>query len=106
MPLFEVEFVQAVRDPLIRQNNLQMGTLVANRELVNMDAPHTSSKRHFEIALPEGMTYRTGDYLAVLPLKPPENVDRALRRFGLTYDAQIVIHARPGVQTFSPPISR
>jgi cytochrome P450/NADPH-cytochrome P450 reductase len=103
MPLFEVEFVQGIRDPLLRQNNLQMGTLVENRELVNMAAaPQSRSKRHFEIALPEGMTYRTGDYLAVLPLSPPDNVDRALRRFGLSYDAQIVIHSGAGVQTFFP----
>jgi len=102
MHQLKIEFVHRVRDPLIRQNNLQIGTLVANRELVNMAAPHARSKRHFEIALPEGMTYRTGDYLAVLPLNPADNVDRALRRFGLPYDAQIVIHANPAVQTFFP----
>ena len=67
-----------------------------------MRAPNARSKRHFEIALPDGMTYRTGDYLAVLPLNPPDNVDRALRRFGLTYDAQLQIHAAPGLETFFP----
>jgi len=35
-------------------------------------------------------------------MNPPEVVDRTLRRFGLPYDAQIVIHAGPGVQTFFP----
>lgn len=102
LPVLEVEFIQGVRDPLIRQHNLQMGTLVDNRELVNMAAPGATSKRHFEVALPDGMTYRTGDYLAVLPLNPPENVDRAVRRFGLAYDAQLVIHASPGVETYLP----
>jgi cytochrome P450/NADPH-cytochrome P450 reductase len=102
MPLFEVEFVQGVRDPLLRQNNLRMGTLVDNRELVNMAGPHGRSKRHFEIALPEGMTYRTGDYLAVLPMNPLDTVDRTLLRFGLAYDAQIKIHTSPGVETFFP----
>ena len=101
-PALEIEFVQGVRDPLLRTNNLQFGTLVANRELVTMSAPNARSKRHFEVALPEGMTYRTGDYLAVLPVNPPENVDRALRRFGLTYDAQLQIHAAAGVETFFP----
>ena len=101
-PLLEVEFVPGIRDPLLRQNSLHMGTLVENRELVNMAAPNARSKRHFEMALPVGMTYRTGDYLTVLPMNPPENVDRALRRFDLAYDAQIVIHAGPGVQTFFP----
>jgi cytochrome P450/NADPH-cytochrome P450 reductase len=102
MPLFEVEFVQGVRDPLLRQNNLHMGTLVENRELVNMAGPHARSKRHFEIALPEGVTYRTGDYLAVLPMNPLDTVDRTQRRFGLAYDAQMTIHTSPGVQTFFP----
>jgi len=101
-PLFEVEFVQGVREPLLRQNNLQMGTIVGNRELVDLAAPHARSKRHIEIALPEGMTYRAGDYLAVLPLNPPVNVDRALRRFGLAYDTQVVIHVAEGGQTFFP----
>ena len=100
--LFDVEFVQGTRDPILRQNNLQMGTVVENRELVNLSAPHARSKRHIEIALPEGATYRAGDYLAVLPMNPPENVDRGLRRFGLAYDAQLVIRLSPGGQSSFP----
>ncbi|MCX6048572.1 MAG: flavodoxin domain-containing protein, partial [Chloroflexi bacterium] len=100
--LFEVEFVHGTRDPLIRQNNLQIGTIVENRELVNMAAPNARSKRHIELALPENSAYRAGDYLAVLPINPADNVDRALRRFGLAYDAQVVIHMAPGGQTFFP----
>lgn len=100
-PSFVVEFVQGIREPLLRQNGLQLGTVVENRELTNLDAPDARSKRHIEIALPEGQTYRAGDYLAVLPLNPPENVDRALRRFRLGYDAQVVIHADDS-QTFFP----
>jgi len=49
------------------------------------------SKRHLEIALPEGMTYRCGDYLAVLPTNPSESVRRVLARFGLDFDSQMVI---------------
>ncbi|MFL5804869.1 MAG: bifunctional cytochrome P450/NADPH--P450 reductase [Roseiflexaceae bacterium] len=102
MPLFEVEFVQGIRDPLLRQNNLHLGTVVENRELVNMAAPNTRSKRHIEVALPGDAHYRAGDYLVVLPMNPHDNVDRALRRFGLSYDAQVVIHMAPGGQTFFP----
>ncbi|MGH8917248.1 MAG: cytochrome P450, partial [Actinomycetes bacterium] len=90
-PLLEVEFVGATRDPLLRQNRLELGTVVANRELVDMTAAGARSKRHIEIALPAGATYRAGDYLAVLPLNPAGAVDRALGRFGLAYDAQTVI---------------
>ncbi len=101
-PLLSVEFVGAVRDPILRSNELQLGTVVANRELVDMSAPGARSKRHLEIALPEGMTYRAGDYLAVLPLNPAALVDRALNRFELAYDATTVIRIGRGGRTFLP----
>ena len=101
-PLLEVEFVGAVRDPILRSNQLQLGTVVTNRELVDMSAAGARSKRHLEIALPEGMTYRTGDYLAVLPLNPAALVDRALSRFELAYDATTVIRVGPDGSTFLP----
>jgi len=101
-PQLAVEFVGAVRDPILRSNQLQLGTVVANRELVDMSAPGARSKRHLEIALPEGTTYRAGDYLAVLPLNPTALVDRALNRFGLAYDATTVIRAGQGDHTFLP----
>ena len=53
-----------------------------------------SVKRHIEIRLPEGMSYQPGDYLAVLPVNPKENVHRAMRRFGLARDAHITITAK------------
>lgn len=102
LPLLEVAFVKPVRDPLLRQNDLEMGTVLVNRELVDLSAPNARSKRHLEIALPEGSNYRAGDYLALLPLNPPENIDRALRRFGLSYDAQVIINGSPAEPTFFP----
>jgi cytochrome P450/NADPH-cytochrome P450 reductase len=101
-PVLEVAFVKPTRDPLLRQNNLQMGTIVANRELVTPSSQRAHSKRHVEIALPEGSQYRAGDYLAILPLNPPDNVDRALRRFGLSYDAQVIIQGNANAPTFFP----
>ncbi|KAF9880149.1 hypothetical protein CkaCkLH20_02103 [Colletotrichum karsti] len=50
-----------------------------------------SIKKHVEIKLPEGMTYTAGDYLAVLPINPKENVHRAMRRFHLARDAHLSI---------------
>ena len=100
-PLLEVEFVGAARDPLLRRNDLAMGTVVANRELVDT-AAGGRSKRHLEIALPAGQTYRAGDYLAVLPLNPAAAVDRALARFGLAYDTQAVLRLGEGGRTFLP----
>ena len=101
-PALRVEFVGGTRDPIIRHNGLALGTVVANRELVDTRRPGARSKRHLEIALPAGTTYRTGDYLAVLPLNPAATVDRALGRFGLAYDAQLVLHPGPGTATFLP----
>ena len=59
--------------------------------MTSAGAPPGRSKRHIEVALPEGMTYQPGDYLAVLPLNPAAVVDRALSRFDLAYDAQVVL---------------
>lgn len=48
-------------------------------------------KKHIEIALPSGQTYRSGDYLAVLPINPKAVVNRVMRRFRLAWDAHITI---------------
>lgn len=48
-------------------------------------------KKHIEIALPSGQTYRSGDYLAVLPINPKAVVNRVMRRFQLAWDAHITI---------------
>ena len=100
-PQLELQFVGNVRDPLLRQNGLALGTVVANRELVDLAKPGARSKRHVEIALPEGMTYRTGDYLAVLPLNPGDLVQRALARFNLDYDSHVQLGMERG-DTFLP----
>lgn len=100
-PELEIQFVGNVREPLLRQNGLALGTVVANRELVDMSRPGAKSKRHVEIALPEGMSYRTGDYLAVLPLNPSDLVQRALTRFNLDYDSHVLLSMEQG-DTFLP----
>ncbi|KAH7109942.1 hypothetical protein EDB81DRAFT_954164 [Dactylonectria macrodidyma] len=55
--------------------------------------PGAPSKRHIGITLPDGTTYRVGDYLAVLPLNPPAVVRRVMRRFHLPWDATVTIDA-------------
>ena len=98
-----VEVVREGRSAILRQADLQQGRIVENRELVDMTSPLGRSKRHLEIALPAGMTYRAGDYLAVLPRNPQVNVERALRRFGFSSDSQVVIRkAAPGSLTALP----
>jgi cytochrome P450/NADPH-cytochrome P450 reductase len=101
-PLFEVEVVTETRAARLRQSELQPGVIVENRELVDTSSPLGRSKRHIEIALPEGMTYRAGDYLSVLPLNPRPSVERALRRFGFGHDSHIVIHTSRDSETSLP----
>jgi cytochrome P450/NADPH-cytochrome P450 reductase len=97
-----LEFVEPAHDPLLRLNHMQRGLVVENRELVRGAESFGRSRHHIEIALPDGCSYRPGDYLVVLPENPAEDVGRALRRFGLPYDAQVVLRPSPGLQTLFP----
>ncbi|HTJ06007.1 MAG TPA: cytochrome P450 [Caldimonas sp.] len=99
----EVEVLKVGRTALLRLADLQHGEVVANRELVDMQSPLGRSKRHIEIALPDGMSYRAGDYLAVLPHNPIGVVMRALKRFDLASDTQIVIR-KPADSITSLPV--
>ena len=101
-PAVTVEVVEKGRTTTLRQEDLRVGQLVENRELVSMTAPFARSKRHFELDLPQGMSYRAGDYLAVLPRNPSASVERALRRFGLAVDTQIILHRRASSLTTLP----
>lgn len=90
-----IEFVRESREAALRLGEQQLGVVVVSTELVDMTKPGARSKRHVEIALPAGMTYRSGDYLAVLARNPGETVGRALRRFGVSHDGEVVLR-RPG----------
>ncbi|KAK7422228.1 hypothetical protein QQX98_001751 [Neonectria punicea] len=50
-------------------------------------------KKHIEIQLPTGMSYKAGDYLAILPLNPKATVGRVFRRFQLAWDAAFKINS-------------
>lgn len=99
----QVELVTAGRTAILRLGELQYGEVVENRELVDMSSPMGRSKRHIDITLPEGMSYRAGDYLAVLPHNPIGVVMRALKRFNLASDSQIVIR-KPESSITSLPV--
>lgn len=91
-----VEPVTEGRLSILRQTDLLQGEVLANRELVDMSKPGARAKRHIEIRLPAGMSYRAGDYLSVLPHNPLGNVERALRRFGFAPDSRVVLHKAEG----------
>jgi cytochrome P450/NADPH-cytochrome P450 reductase len=105
-PLYDVEVVPTTTADLVQQNRLRLGTVIVNRELVDVSHPVGRSKRHLEIALPEGMTYVAGDYLAVLPENHPRLVERVARRFGLRADSAVVLHSSRGAMAASLPTDR
>lgn len=75
------------RSKYLRQDVLP-AMVTETRLLTRPGAPR---KRHIEIQLPTGATYRAGDYLAILPLNHPDVVRRVMNRFKLPWDATIVI---------------
>ena len=83
--------VSVPRKTTLRQD-VEEALVVSTRTLTESGAP----KRHIEIQLPTGMTYRAGDYLAVLPFNPKATVARVFRRFNLSWDAMLRI------QSFGP----
>jgi cytochrome P450 / NADPH-cytochrome P450 reductase len=105
-PRYTVEEVPSAGAQLVKQNKLELATLVDSRELVDMTSPLGRSKRHLTFALPEGVTYAAGDYLAVLPENPPELVARAARRFGLRPDAAVILGSVRGEDAASLPTGR
>lgn len=70
------------------RENVQEAEVISNRVLT---APGEPVKCHIEMRLPSTMSYRSGDYLAVLPINPRETVSRVMRRFELPWDAHITI---------------
>lgn len=61
-----------------------------------LSAAGEPAKNHIEIQLPDEMSYRAGDYLAVLPINPHETVSRVIRRFQVPRDAHVKITADEG----------
>ncbi|KAH9922456.1 cytochrome P450 [Fomitopsis serialis] len=76
------------RASVLRQPDAALGTVVENTLLTPPEAP---AKRHIEFQLPEGTSYRAGDYLAILPSNPQRDVHRVVARFGLSPEQEIVL---------------
>lgn len=89
---YRVELARDMPAVMLNEKEMKQGIVIVNEELVNMSSPNARSKKHIEIALPEGMGYRAGDYLAILPLNAKEKVDELLKRFHFDYHTQVIIH--------------
>ena len=78
--------------------------VIENRELqsAGSDAGEGRSTRHVELQLPEGVSYRAGDHLSVVPRNGPAQVERAMARFGFDRNAHVRLHAAPGRKAALP----
>lgn len=93
-------------NPIAVKLRMQPATVLQNRELVNMASEHGRSKRHLELQLPAGMSYRTGDYLSVLPTNHPSLVARAARAVGVETDAVVSLTSRREAKNAAFPIDK
>jgi cytochrome P450/NADPH-cytochrome P450 reductase len=80
--------VTTPRKTTLRQD-VEEALVVSERTLTKSGPP----KKHIEIQLPSGMTYKAGDYLAILPLNPKATVSRVFRRFSLAWDSFLKIQS-------------
>ncbi|RYF33512.1 MAG: cytochrome P450, partial [Comamonadaceae bacterium] len=78
--------------------------VAANDELQTQDGetPSDRSTRHVELLLPEGVNYRAGDHLSVVPRNGAAQVERAMKRFGFDRDAHVRLRATAGRKAFLP----
>jgi cytochrome P450/NADPH-cytochrome P450 reductase len=98
----EIEIDTDSRRSTLRQD-VKEGIIISNEVLTAQGEPE---KRHIALKLPTGMTYKVGDYLAVLPMNNQKTIRRVLKHYGLPWDAMLTI--KVGANTTLPtghPIS-
>ena len=78
--------------------------IAVNRELHEKAGPDPSprSTRHLELELPEGVSYRAGDHLGVIPRNADVVVGRVAARFGLEPASSIRLRLAGSRKTFLP----
>ncbi|GAU69057.1 putative cytochrome P450 reductase [Streptomyces sp. NBRC 110611] len=91
-------------DALAARHGLTPMTVTEAYDLTARDWPRP--KRFLRLALPDGVSYRTADHLAVLPANAPATVQRAARALGADLDTVLALHPgrRPGRDTL--PVDR
>jgi cytochrome P450/NADPH-cytochrome P450 reductase len=95
-PLYQVQSVDKPPvNPIIGGTGALPMRVLANRELQKPDASGRST-RHIEVLLPDGVSYRAGDHLSVVPQNAAALVERALRRFAFAPGAHVMLAAAGG----------
>ena len=101
-PLYQVQTVERPpANPLIGGAGALPMQVLANRELQNPDRSGRST-RHIEVLLPDGVSYRAGDHLSVVPQNGAVLVERAVRRFGFAPGAHVMLAAAEGRRAALP----
>ncbi|HRJ69274.1 MAG TPA: cytochrome P450 [Beijerinckiaceae bacterium] len=110
-PLYTIETVApAIPNIVASTAGAKAMKVMANRELQNREGANASdrSTRHIEVALPEGVTYRVGDHLSIVPRNDLALAEAVARRFGLTLSETIRLQVPEGRRSQLPagqPIS-
>ena len=97
----DIEISTTLRSSTLRQD-VKEAVVVKNQLL---GSGTESPKRYIELKLPTDMTYRAGDYLAVLPVNHTSVVRRAIKRFHLPWDAFVTINSGGSWLPVGQPIS-
>ncbi|TMR99758.1 bifunctional cytochrome P450/NADPH--P450 reductase [Nonomuraea basaltis] len=110
-PRYQVQLLtEADVRPAILSEQAYPLTVVANEELVgdptglwdvSIEPPRPSAKS-ITVELPEGVTYATGNHLAVFAKNEPPLVSRALARLGVEHDQVLRLDQPAGGRTHLP----
>ena len=104
--LYEIETLSGVEalDPFVASVGARSMKVLEVRELHRKDGPHSSerSTRHLEVALPEGVSYQTGDHLGVLARNCYAQVKRVAAHFHFDKESQVRLHKTDTRRTQMP----
>src|SRR5258705_199761 len=98
-PLYAIEPVAPTAvNAIVAQGGVAPMKVQVNSELQNKAGanPSDRSTRHIEVQLPQGVSYRVGDHLSVVPRNDPALVDSVARRFGFLPADQIRLAGAEG----------
>jgi cytochrome P450 / NADPH-cytochrome P450 reductase len=98
-PLYQIEPVApAAVNAVVALGGVAPMKVLVNSELQNKSGanPSDRSTRHIEVQLPDGISYRVGDHLSVVPRNDPSLVDSVARRFGFLPADQIRLQVAEG----------
>lgn len=71
--------------------DMQQFEVLENRQLATRSEAYGESKHHLSLRLPEGVEYKTGDHLLVMPRNSKSLVNRVAARFGFEPDQQVAV---------------